>query len=351
MDTPTLKRLIRSELPENAFRPQPLRALLLIPILATIICCTWFIVQWSPPWYIAVPISLAVGNVYGMLAFLAHEALHGSIFRSGHAQNVIGYLGFTIFFISPCLWRVWHNMVHHGFTNQGNRDPDSFGTMNRFQRAPSTRFVAKLAPGSRHWPSYFFLFYWFTFHSQMVLWLQSKYSKAFVLFKFNRRQAIMDSFLMIGFWVAVAIWAGPKGSLYAVFIPMIVANFILMSYIATNHFLRPQSRENEPLADSMSVATHPLLDWLHLNFSHHVEHHLYPAMNPRFAPLVRQVLRRYVPDQYVSPPHWKALWYLYRTPRLYLDAQTLVEPFTGWTVRLADIEPKLFNRSDPFQYV
>ena len=31
-------------------------------------------------------------------------------------------------------------------------------------------------------------------------------------------------------------------------------------------------------------------------------------------------------DRYVTPAHWKALAYLYRTPRVYLDATTLCDP-------------------------
>ena len=29
--------------------------------------------------------------------------------------------------------------------------------------------------------------------------------------------------------------------------------------------------------------------------------------------------------RYVSPPHWKAILYLYRTPRVYKDATTLID--------------------------
>ena len=72
------------------------------------------------------------------------------------AGLALGYLGFAPMLVSPTLWRTWHNQVHHGKTNQGNSDPDGFGTLSRYEKAPSTRFVARLAPGSRHPVRYFF---------------------------------------------------------------------------------------------------------------------------------------------------------------------------------------------------
>ena len=201
--------------------------------------------------------------------------------------------------------------------------------------------MARLGPGSGYWMSYLFLFYWFTFHAQVALWIQSVNAKAFLMFRLDRRRAMIDSALMLAFWISLSWLLGARAALFAVWLPMAVANFVVMSYIATNHFLRPQSEGYDPVHDSMSVDTHPLIDLLHLNFSRHVEHHLFPAMSPRFAPQVRAVLRRYVGAAYVSPPHWKALWYLYLTPRIYLDADTLVCPDSGRSVPVPTVEAKL----------
>jgi fatty acid desaturase len=107
---------------------------------------------------------------------------------------------------------------------------------------------------------------------------------------------------------------------------MAIANFIVMSYIATNHFLRPQSQSNNPIQNSMSVTTFKLLDKLHFNFSHHIEHHMFPRLSGCQLPAVRHWLVGEIGKQYVCPPHWKAMLYLYKTPRVYLDGETLCDP-------------------------
>src|SRR5207253_2376437 len=109
-----------------------------------------------------------------------------------------------------------------------------------------------------------------------------------------------------------------------------VANAIQMSYIATNHFLNPETRDtNDPLLNSLTVSVGPLARLLHLNFNYHVEHHVLPSMNPRHAPLVRDLLVRKFGDRYHEMPYWKAIYWLYRTPRVHWDADHLVNPRTG----------------------
>ncbi len=322
--TEELRRRLRTELPEDTFATQPQRALWFIPLVAAAVGGIATIVVARPAWWVALLIGLAVGQCLAAMGFLAHEVLHGSIVRTKWLQTVLGYLGFAPMLVSPTLWRTWHNQVHHGRTNQGNRDPDGFGTLERYEKAPSTRFVARLAPGSRHPMSYLFFGYWFTFHGQVVLWIQSRYMRGFR--RLNRRRCAIDSVVSLALWIAVAVLAGPFLAIFAVVVPLVSANFIVMSYIATNHFMRPLTKSNDPIENSMSVTTLPVLDRLHFNFSHHVEHHLFPNMSGKHAPRVRAWLQEHEADRYVSPAHWLAFSYLYRTPRVYLDATTLCDP-------------------------
>lgn len=331
----TVPGQLRDRLPPEVFERQPLRALLVLPAVAAIVALTVGVVGGGWAWWADLLSVLVLANLYALLGFLAHEVLHGAVVRRRWLQDAIGAIGFGPFLVSPTLWRVWHNQVHHGNTNAGDRDPDSFGTMRRFERAPSTRIVTKLAPGSRSPVSYLFLFYWFTFHGQVVLWIQSRFLRGFE--RLDRRRATAETAVFVGAWLAFGVWAGPRGALLAGVVPMLIANAIVMSYIATNHFMRPQTERNEPVENSMSVTTLPLLDVLHLNFSHHVEHHLFPAMSARFAPQVRAELQSLVGAAYVSPPHGRAVAALYRTPRVYLDAQTLVDPYDDRRVAIPDL--------------
>lgn len=322
--TEELRRRIRSELPDDTFDPQPLRALWFVPLVAVTVGGLATIVVARPTWWISLLLGLVVGQCLAAMGFLAHEVLHGSVVRSAWLQTALGYLGFGPMLVSPTLWRTWHNQVHHGRTNQGNRDPDGFGTVERYEMAPSTRFVARLAPGSRHPMSYLFFCYWFVFHGQVVLWLQSRYMRGFR--RLNRRRCVIDSAVSLAAWIGVGVLAGPFHALFAVVVPLVVANFIVMGYIATNHFMRPLTNSNDPIENSMSVNTLGVIDRLHFNFSHHVEHHLFPNMSGKHAPRVRAWLKEHEADRYVSPAHWLAFTYLYRTPRVYLDATTLCDP-------------------------
>ena len=144
--------------------------------------------------------------------------------------------------------------------------------------------------------------------------------------RFNRRRAIIDSAVCLALWITVGILAGPFYSLFVIAIPVMLTNALVMGYIATNHFMRPMTKSNDPIENSMSVTTLPIIDRLHFNFSHHVEHHLFPNMSAKHAPRLRTWLEENENDRYVTPNHAFAIAYLYRTPRVYLDATTLCDP-------------------------
>jgi fatty acid desaturase len=318
-----VRRRIVQALSPATFKPRPWRALWFIPLFTIAAASMTLLIMAQPAWYWSIALAVLIGHCMATMTFLAHEALHGSMMSSPRLRTFLGYLGLGPLGVSPTLWQVWHNQVHHTRTNMGDADPDSFGTLERYRGMPKTRFWARLGPGSRHWQSAFFFTYWFSFHAQNAMWVQSKYKRSFV--PLNRRRAKLETVASFVFWAVIASIAGWR-SLYVMIIPLMVANATLMSYIATNHFMRPQSSSNDPLENSMSVTTTPLVDRLHFHFSHHVEHHLFPRMSPACAPVVRAWLKANAPDRYVSPAHWVALAALYKTPRVYLDTTTLCDP-------------------------
>jgi fatty acid desaturase len=275
-------------------------------------------------------LSAACGVLYGSLFFLGHEVGHGAVVRSHGMQTLLMWPAFTIFLLSPTLWRVWHNRVHHQHTNRDTHDPDNFGALGSYLDSRAVRFTALLTPGSGRWPSLLYLPTWFTVHSQIVLWRQSRHCRGFE--SLNRPRAIIESAAMAAFWCGLGAQLGAWAALEVIVVPMLVANASIMSYIVTNHLLRPLVEENDPLASSMSVTTHRLLDLVHFNFSHHTEHHLFPAMSSKYLPLVRAGLRRHAGGHYLAPPHWKALLMVFRTPRIHAGNGTLVDPASGRAV-------------------
>ena len=337
--TPAIRRRIHGELPPEAFQPRPARVLPALALVGAIATVSIILAARPLPAFAALLLSVFCGGLYASLFFLGHEAGHGAVVKSRGAQDAVMWPAFVIFLLSPTLWRVWHNTVHHVHTNQPDYDPDNFGTLATYDAFPSVRVVATLTPGSGRWGGLLYGSIWFTAHAQVVLWVQSRRCRGFE--SLARARASAESLGMAAFWLSLALWLGPWSSLVVVVIPMLIANAIIMSYIATNHLLRPLGDHADPLDHSMSVTTHRWLDLIHFNFSHHVEHHLFPSMSSRYAPLVRAKLRRYAAERYVAPSHGRALRLVFQTPRVHDPHGALIDPRSGRRASFEEIDTEL----------
>src|SRR6266851_3413726 len=191
-----LARRIRSKLPPEVFRPNPLRAMIAVPLVVAIASLSACLATMSLPTCVGIPSAALLGNLYASLFFFGHEAGHGAVSRSRAVQVLLMYLAFAIFCLSPHLWHVWHNRVHHRYTNRVEHDPDNFGDIEAYLRFPSTNAFLKVAPGSGHWLSTIYLPTWFTIHAQGVLWIKSRRLGGFA--SLNRARAMADSVLMAG---------------------------------------------------------------------------------------------------------------------------------------------------------
>jgi fatty acid desaturase len=330
-----LKIRIQADLPPEAFERHPWRLLVGVLQVTMIAGGSACLVLVPLPWLPALAVSVALGSLYASLFFFGHEVGHGAVVRSRRLQQAVLYVTCLVYCLSPHLWLIWHNRAHHGHTNMPEHDPDTFGTLEEFERRPFSQVFARFAPGSGHWLSGVYLFTFFTLQSHGVLWFNS-FRPPFL--GLNRWRAALDSAVMAAFWIGVGVLAGPRGTLLVVVVPMLTVNFVMMSYVVTNHMLRPLADRTDSLGTTMSVTTVRALDLLFLNFSHHVEHHLFPSMSPRYYPLVRRSLYRHAVDRYLAPSHWRVLRLVFRTPRFYADPQTLVRPPDGARVPLAAVE-------------
>jgi len=84
------------------------------------------------------------------------------------------------------------------------------GDAGRYQRMPSTRLVARLAPGSGRLVSARFMFYWFSFHAQVVLRVQARRMRGFQ--GYDPRPARIHSTLYLAAWLALGVAVGPRAS-------------------------------------------------------------------------------------------------------------------------------------------
>ena len=129
--------------------------------------------------------------------------------------------------------------------------------------------------------------------------------------------------------VGFLAWTGFSNWFFVAVVPFMVQNYLVFSYISTNHNLSPLTKENDPLINSLTVTNHPILEFLHLNFGYHVEHHLFPSMSPAHAKTVHRLLKKNYPETYQVMPKFKALRELYRTARIYKNHTELVHPYTN----------------------
>ena len=315
---------LKKHLHEDVFKRSPSRALFMVGFLAANVFLIYAVVHYNPAWYLKLLCALAIGQFNAGLAFVAHDTLHGSVFKNRFLQQIVGTIGFAPFLVSATYWRFWHNTLHHGNTQLIYKDPDAFPTLSVYKRSKFMRAVFELAPGSKNPLSFFYFFYWFSF--------QSVLNQASMRFK-NKMWANMDHSRVTKEFAPLCLlaagylyWVGFENLLWLVVIPVAIQNYVILSYILTNHNISPLTKINDPLQNSLTVTTNPFWDFLHLNFGYHVEHHLFPRVSSRHAKTIHKLLKEMYPGKYKAMPKWKALKYLYQTPRLYKNSTELVHP-------------------------
>ncbi len=280
------------------------------------------------PW-VAPLWSIVIGNSFAGCAFVGHETLHGAVVRDRTARQLIGWLCFLPFSLSPRLWVAWHNKVHHGNTMIDGIDPDSFPSLQTYKNSRTVRIADYLTVGEGHWAGFFTLIFGFTGQSlQMLLrWTP----KTDALTSRERWLIALESSISWSVWAAVGLLFGWQVFLFGFVLPLFLGNLVVISYILTNHSLSPLNDINDPLLNSLSVEVPAIVNKLHLNFGLHVEHHLFPSMSSEYAPYVRDALREKFPDRYQSMPFMKAMGLIMRTPRVYETQTRLIDPRTGRT--------------------
>ena len=230
--------------------------------------------------------------------------------------------------MSPRLWCVWHNREHHAHANQPGLDPDMYPELSTYEQSRLVRLVTDgFSLGARRWTGVLSLMFGFSVQSAQILFAVRRWGWM------SRREhtlAFVESALGVAMWLTVAFLVGPLAFLFVFAIPLVLANFIVMAFILTNHGLSPLTpKVNDVLVNSLSVTLPRPLVFLTLGFGYHVEHHMFPAMSTRHAPLVRDRILAHWPERYQSMPLTSALAALHRTARVYRDQTTLTDPRSG----------------------
>jgi fatty acid desaturase len=332
-------RELRPLLPAEAFEPD--RTLLpLSAINGAILLLGWLMAdrldRWPPLWLpLWLPFALIMGNSVFVLGLSMHELLHGSGVRGLARRRLVALLGFSMSWMTPTLWQAVHNREHHHHTN-GLRDPDR-AYLEAQPRNWGKRLFQLIAPSLEVSPLGLAL-------GMSSAWALHHFRTTCSVLLFNtgatrfgpapirvsgreRRRIALELLAVIGLHAVVVICldAQPLKLLLGYFLPLWCAYAMAMAYIYTNHMLSPLREDNDPLLTSVSLKLPLFLDCLHGNFSHHSEHHVFPGLNGRYLPLVRQLLLQHHLDRYRLLSGTQAWRLLLSTPRLYRDAGTLTD--------------------------
>ncbi|EYF03805.1 fatty acid desaturase family protein [Chondromyces apiculatus] len=324
---PSYVRDLKHALGPEIFQPARARLAWLPVYLAVIAAAAVVIAARLVPWPVSILLSLLIGCAFAGMTFLGHEILHGAVVRGRRLRYLAGTIAYLPFTMSPRVWIAWHNRVHHGHTNEPGVDPDANPTLTQHARSRRVRFVTDhFTLGRRSWTGPIGLLVGFSVQTSKVLVAARAWR---YLSPREHRLAIAETAGGVALWALVAFLVGPVPFLLIFFLPLLVANVIVMSFILTNHGLSPIHKSGDPLLNSLTVTTPPWISWLTLGFGFHAEHHLFPSMSSRHAPRVQALLRARWPERYQAMSLWRALVALHRTARVYKNDVTLVDPRSG----------------------
>ena len=326
LDMSYYKQTLAVHLPKHVFAPNRWRLLWFAGYTALAFALFFFILRPLTPWPLKLICGVMLGTCNALLAFLVHEIQHGSVIRNKRIQDVLGFFGFFPFFITPTFWKYVHNRFHHGKTQRLGEDPDAYPNLRVFRQSRFMKFMFPFSPGSGHKRSLSYFFFWFSFHN-FATQAHLRF-KSGIYDQLEHTKVTYEFAGQIALALVLLAYAGPSQWLWVLAIPLIVQNYLVMSYVSTNHNLSPLTKENDPLVNSLTVTNPPLIEFFHFNFGYHVEHHIFPSVNGKFAKLIHRELIRQFPDSFQFMPKRKAIAALYRTPRIYKNAFEFIHPET-----------------------
>ena len=282
-------------------------------------------------------VSIIVGISLAALTFFMHDLMHGAVIRSKKITYLIG-LSIGLFnFFAPLFWQRTHNFHH---ARAGNvDDPDRMYVWTEKPRNAFEKFVYGLRISKNSYNTFFSLismsfgFFWY-FSTMFYALLQknpkgSQYQGINKLFKVKEVFIVFGELFLIfsfqGFLFTVLAGGDFLNYFLISLLPVLIAHFTTMLYIHTNHFLSPLTIEiDDPLVNSLSLKNSWFVDKVFSNFSHHVEHHLFPAMGSSHYPKIRKLLLDLYPNRFQLIPMFDAVKLLCTTPRIYSDNTHLV---------------------------
>ncbi len=308
---------LRATLPDDAFRPEPLRLAWLFLHVAIASGCVWTASHVS---LFLWPIPILIGSHSLLcLGLLTHDLSHGSLLRKSRLRGALEHWFWSLNLVSATVWKRTHNETHHRHYAT-DRDPDRQyleTERNRFSEW-YTRLLyphRETIPGN---PLVFVQFIGYIARTIAAAFVPRSRNLGFLPAPPNygwgdRFRILIDLVLMTGNFVAWYFLADLSPARFGAFLlaTYFTTSAFSMMYIFTNHHLNEITEKVDPLGGCTSVAVPRWMDRMHSHFSYHTEHHLFPTLRPRYFPHVSRWLEEHHPDRYQRIPlheAWLKLW-------------------------------------------
>jgi fatty acid desaturase len=329
---------LRPLLPPEAFKASKDRILILAINLA-ILLCGWIMAKHLNQWewqflWLYLPFAILMGNSVIALLFSTHDLMHSNAIKRPFLRRLASVLGLAMLWMPPTLWLAVHNREHHNKTNS-IQDPDRNYLFH--QAASWGKWIQNLFVPSVEvhpfWLGVGMSSAWgvHTFRNLSSVLLFNDGSTRYPVFSFTvskreRRSIAVELLAIAAIHIGIVSYLGlhPASLLLGYFLPIWIGYAGLMFYIYTNHMLCQLTPVNDPLINSLSLRVPKIFDLLHLNFSFHTEHHIFPGLNSDFYPKVQELLLGLHPDRYNLLDAGKAWELMLATPRHHMDNTTFV---------------------------
>ena len=275
-------------------------------------------------------LAIITGNSMLVLSFAAHEISHGG--RSSILTH-IGWIGGV--FTTSTNQAVAHNRIHHVHTNK-LRDPDRRVLQKEVAHVGKWAKIFSYLVPSHHYPKmtsiYGYAFLIFSYHNN-IFWQTIFNSKEIYDLRLSTKEKIRSGIeYFSNLFVYGVFWSlsdfSFEGFIYIGLSYFVVA-WLSGFYIITNHLNCGLLEEDmdtfeNTLKTTVSLKVPKWIDFMHLHFSHHVEHHLFPGASHKLFPELRVLLLKECKDyKLLSWP--SAIKLILERPIFQVDNQTLAD--------------------------
>jgi len=296
---------------------------LLVADLVLFACGEWLVARGgSIAWKLAGAALATLAIV--RLFIIGHDACHGSLTDHAGLNKLLGRIAFLPSLTPFSLWRVGHNVVHHGFNNLRGRDfvwqpldPAEWRTLGPARRLLERVYRSAFGP----LPYYLVEIWW-----RRLYFPSRQYAPA------DRAEFKGDSLAVTVFaiaWIGALVAAG-KAPLLAVTlgfaIPFLVWTWVV-GFVVYLHHTHPDVvwyadktawlKAQGMLHGTVRYKVRPWWNWLLHNIMEHAAHHLDPRIPLYRLRAAQGALARLVPDIPVVELSFRTYWRSVRECKLF----------------------------------